>query len=255
MTAPNGKFIWYELATTDAAAAETFYKHVVGWGSQSAGSPEMPYTLFTIGEAGICGLMTLSEECVAAGIPAGWTGYIGVGDVDAKADQLVTAGGTIRRGPADIPDIGRFAAVADPQGVPFVLFRGSVDQPPPTFPPGTPGTIGWHELHTSDWQAAFAFYADQYGWTKGEAYDMGPMGIYQLFTVDGVAAGGMMTSADRPPTWQFYFNVEAIDAAIDRLTAGGGRIINGPMEVPGGSWIVNGLDPQGAVFALVAPKR
>ncbi len=255
MTAPNGKFIWYELATTDAAAAEAFYKRVVGWGSQSIGSPEMPYTLWTVGEAGVGGLMTMSAECAGAGETPGWTGYIGVADVDAKADQLATAGGTVRHGPADIPGIGRFAAVADPQGVRFVLFKGASDQPLPTFPPGTPGTIGWHELLTTDGQAAFDFYAGQYGWAKGEGFDMGPMGIYQVFTAGDIPIGGMMTFTDRPAGWRFYFNVEAIDAAIERVTAGGGKITNGPMEVPGGSWIVSALDPQGAEFSLVASKR
>lgn len=57
------------------------------------------------------------------------------------------------------------------------------------------------------------------------------------------------------PVWQFYFNVPAIDAAAKRVTDNGGKILMGPMEVPGGSWIVQGMDPQGAHFALMAPGR
>jgi predicted enzyme related to lactoylglutathione lyase len=87
--------------------------------------------------------------------------------------------------------------------------------------------------------------------------DMGPMGKYQIFTTRTGQAGGMFTKpAQEPqPYWLYYFNVEAIDAAADRVKSAGGQVVNGPMEVPGGAWIINGIDPQGAMFALVAPKR
>ena len=123
--------------------------------------------------------------------------------------------------------------------------------------PGTPGHIGWRELHAVEGVSAWDFYASQFGWTKGEAMDMGPMGVYQLFASGDAPVGGMMTKTPETPMphWLYYINVDAIDAAIVRVTEAGGKVINGPMEVPGGMWIVQGLDPQGALCALLAPKR
>jgi predicted enzyme related to lactoylglutathione lyase len=87
--------------------------------------------------------------------------------------------------------------------------------------------------------------------------DMGPMGIYQLFAIDAVPSGGMMTKTkDMPaPTWLYYFNVDDIDAGAKRVTDAGGQILFGPIEVPGGSWIVQCRDPQDAMFALLGPRR
>jgi hypothetical protein len=148
--------------------------------------------------------------------------------------------------------------VADPQGAGFLIATPLIKDAPPPIPPGTPGTIGWHELYAGEWKSAFAFYEKLFGWKKAEAHDMGPMGIYQLFKTSGeMAAGGMMTRPPHIPApfWGYYINVEAIDAAAARVTAGGGKILNGPMEVPGPMWTLQAMDPQGAYFALVAPKR
>ena len=257
MAISHGSFVWYELMTTDAKAAEAFYRDVVGWQTRDAGMPGMAYTLLEVAGAAVAGLMTLPAEAAQSGARPGWIGYVAVDDVDAAAKSFAAAGGTIHRAPDDIPGIGRFAVAADPQGAVICLFRGDGDMGPPAPPAGTPGTIGWHELMAIDWQPAFDFYAAQFGWTKAEAHDMGPMGLYQIFAKDGEAVGGMMTKPAEVPVayWGYYFNTEAIDAAAARVTAAGGKILFGPMEVPGGSWVVQGLDPQGAVFALVAPKR
>jgi len=256
----TSKFIWYELGTTDTAAAERFYKSVIGWGAQDSGvkdeaAPDKTYTIWSAGEIPIGGLMALPPEARAAGGRPGWVGYIGVDDVDAMAGRVKQAGGAVYFGPADIPTVGRFAVVADPQGAKFTLFKGFGEKPMPAAAPGVPGTIGWHELATSNSQAGWDFYSGLFGWTKGEGFDMGPMGTYQLFLTGDMPVGGMMTMPDKPPAWLFYVNVDAIDAAGARVTAAGGQIIHGPQEVPGGSWILQCLDPQGALFAMVAPKR
>ena len=168
---------------------------------------------------------------------------------------MTQAGGASLRAADDIPGVGRFAVVADPQGAAFILFRPAPEMDRQPRPPGTMGHAGWHELHAADWQGAFAFYAGQFGWTKDEAVDMGPMGTYQLFAAGNVAIGGMMTKAEAVPApfWLFYFNVPDIDAAAARVAAGGGHVLHGPMEVPGGSRVIQCRDPQGATFALVQP--
>ena len=251
---PNTQsFFWYELMTTDVKAAEAFYAAVVGWRPESFGGSAMNYTVMNAADRGTAGLMLLPEEAKAMGTPPSWVGYIYAKDVDAAVASLEKAGGKVHRPPSDIPDIGRFAVVADPQGAAFMLMSpNGPDQPP--VPAGTPGHIGWHELYASDWKSAFDFYAGQYGWTKGEAMDMGDMGTYQLL---GDGTGAMM---DKPaafpaPFWLFYFNVPAIDAAAATVAAQGGKVLMGPHEVPTGQWILQGQDPQGAMFALLAPGR
>src|SRR3984957_12654181 len=111
----HGRFVWYELMTTDMAAATAFYATVLGWHAREAAMPGMAYTLFTAGEAAVGAVMTLPEEARKIGVPPRWTGYVGVDDVDAATDRVKSLGGAVHVAPADIPNIGRFSIVADPQ--------------------------------------------------------------------------------------------------------------------------------------------
>jgi uncharacterized protein len=247
------RFCWYELMTTDAAKAVPFYRNVVGWDAQDAGQPGMDYTLLATKEGPVAGAMTMPDAARADGGGPVWMGHVAVDDVDAYAAKVVKAGGTIHRPPTDIPGVGRFAVVADPQGAVFLLFKGN-GAPPPTAGPEKPGYFGWHELMAADGPTAFDFYAGLFGWTKSQAIDMGEMGVYQLFAADGQDIGGMMTkpAAAPRPYWSYYIQVDSANAAIARLKAGGGAVVNGPHQVPGGLWTVQAQDPQGGMFALVS---
>jgi hypothetical protein len=249
-----GKFVWYDQMSNDLAGAEKFYSKVVGWTLAPNTMNAQKYTLLKAGETMVGGLMPIPQE--AAGIPPAWMGYIAVDDVKACADKVKAAGGAIHRPPTEIPNIGTFAVAGDPSGAGFLLFKGDGDEAP-MQDPMKPGYIGWHELHGDDPEKSLAFYSGLFGWTKGEALEMGAMGTYQIFTTKGQQSGGMMKRmAQEPAThWLYYITVDAIDAAQERVKSAGGQVINGPMQVPGGSWIINGLDPQGAMFALVAPKK
>jgi len=259
MSESLGKYCWYELMTTDTEAAGKFYSHVVGWNLFEPGGPHAGYTLFQVGDQGIGGMMKLPEEACKAGARPGWMGYIWVPEVEAALAKVVAAGGTVHKEPADIPQIGRFAVVSDPQGANFVLFRHFGDQQAPPVPMETLGHVGWHELFATDNKTALEFYSGQFGWTKGEAFDMGPMGVYQLYIIGneqmGKQYGGMANKPDAfpQPVWLYYFNVDDIDTAVERVKTAGGQILMGPHQVPGGSWILQGLDPQGAMFALLEP--
>lgn len=251
MSSLQGHFVWYELMTPDAKAAESFYNHVIGWSARDAGMP-MPYTIFSNDTGMVCGMMQLSGD--GAGAQPGWLGYVWVDDVDVFAERVTKAGGKIHRGPADIPNVGRFAIVADPQGTTFALFKGLMEGKPPA--PFTPGRFAWHELHAADRESAFAFYSRLLGWQKKDALDMGAMGIYQIYGTGDQSFGGMMTKMPAEPKahWLYYIAVPKIEAAAARVKEKGGQIINGPQEVPGGNWIVQGFDPHGVMFALVGPK-
>lgn len=254
MPTSHGAFVWYELMTSDAAAATRFYEQVIGWRSEVSTSTGMEYTLLNVGQTQVAGLMTLPEEACKAGARPGWLGYVAVDDVDAACAKVKTLGGAVHKAPEDIPGIGRFAIAADPQGAVICLFSSGDEEF--VSPPNEPGHPGWRELYALDHKAAFEFYAAMFGWTKGEAIDMGPMGVYQLFDYVGLTRGGMMNKPPEMPVpaWCYYFNTENIDAAVGRIQKAGGQVVNGPMEVPGGMWIVQALDPQGAMFALVGPR-
>ena len=259
MTTRPDMFFWYELMTTDVDAAKHFYRAVVGWNMQDTGDAGVRYTVLSAGDRGIGGMLALSTDACAAGARPGWLGFAGVPDTDAAAKRIAEAGGAIHRGPEDIPTVGRFAVVADPGGAVFMLLTPFPrDDAPPPPEPGALGTVRWHELCAGNGQAAaFEFYAKQFGWQTLELMDMGAMGQYRIFGTDGVARGAMM---DKPkevpaPYWAFYFNVDGIDAAVERIRAHGGTVLMGPHEVPGGSWIVQASDPQGAWFAVVAERR
>jgi uncharacterized protein len=251
----HGRFIWYELLTTDVEAARVFYTAVVGWGTRDASAPGMPYTLFTAADASVCGLMSLSDDARRMGAVPSWMGYVGVDDVDAMADRVQRLGGVVHVPPTDIPDVSRFSIVADPQMATLALFKGFRAAQEPPSEPRTSGRVGWHELFAADWETAWAFYRELFSWQKADT-DTGAMGTYQLFSAGGETIGGMFTkpAAVPVPFWLYYFNVVDIDIAMRQVKAGRGAILNGPIEVPGDRWILQCADPQGAMFALVGKR-
>ncbi|SNS22639.1 hypothetical protein SAMN05421770_10168 [Granulicella rosea] len=251
MFTPKGKFGWYELMTTDVEAAGRFYSDVVGWSTRDVGAGGgMPYTTFNLGEAGMAGMLNVGGHTA-------WIGYIAVDDVDAHIEKIVEAGGKLWRPATDVPGMLRFAVMSDPLGAAFVVFTPNPAMPTPERPmPPAEGTIAWHELYTTDLDAGLDFYNKLFGWTKLTDMDMGPMGTYRIF--DGgngyqMGDGGMMIKPPQMPVscWTFYISVGSIGAAVERVNAGGGKVLNGPTQVPGGGWIIQGMDPQGAMFSLI----
>jgi predicted enzyme related to lactoylglutathione lyase len=257
----TGEFFWYELMTSDSDAAIAFYTKVVGWTSSDMPMPggDGRYTILNAGGRGVGGVMQITGEMKAGGAVPAWLGYVHVADADAVAEAIGEAGGKVLMGPADIPDVGRFALAADRGGAHFYVMAPLSRDAPAPLAQYAPGNVGWHELYAADGEAsAIEFYGGLFGWTTASTMDMGEMGTYRLFATGGAeAAGGMMDKPAQMPAgaWQYYFNVDAIDAAAERVAAAGGKVIMGPMEVPNGMWVLQGLDPQGAHFALVAPHR
>jgi uncharacterized protein len=252
----HGHFAWYELMTTDVEAAKAFYTKVMGWGTWDASVPGVPYTLFTAGQALVGGLLNLPEDARKTGVRPAWIGYVGVNDVDAAADHIKRLGGVVHVPPTDVSNISRFSVFTDPQTARLALFKWLNPGPEQPADPDAPGRVGWHELLAANGENALAFYSKLFGWQKADA-DIGEMATYQLFSAGGETIGGIVT---KPPTipapfWLYYFNVSDILATAQRVTAGGGRILDGPLEVPGGSWILRCEDPQGAIFALEGKRR
>jgi predicted enzyme related to lactoylglutathione lyase len=245
-----GRFVWYDLMTTDPSAAAAFYTRVAGWGTTEWQGPT-PYTMWTVGGTPIGGVMTLPADAAA---PPHWLGYIGAPDIEALVSRAVGHGGRMLVAPTDIPTVGRFAVLQDPQGAVFAVYTPSN---PDTGGDGEPpvGHFSWHELATTDAAGAADFYIRLFGWEAMLEHDMGPMGTYRILGRNGRQLIGMF---NRPPempggpAWLYYVRTESADLAAERAAAEGGRVLNGPMDVPGGGRIAQCLDPQGGMFALHA---
>lgn len=251
-------FVWYELMAEDAEAAAAFYIQVFGWQACSAG-PGTDYTILSVGGAPVAGLMAIPPEARAAGAWPSWVGYVAVDDVDAKAAEVAADGGLLRFPGTDMPGVGRFAVVTDPAGAPLVLFTPDMSsRRPQPLPPGTPGTVGWHELHGGEAADALDWHGRHFGWQGQGAMDMGVLGPYQFFsTGEGPALGAMLRLLPEMPRpmWLYYVNVADVAAVVERVKTSGGRIIMGPHPVPGNRLIAHGLDPQGVMFAMVGPQE
>jgi predicted enzyme related to lactoylglutathione lyase len=248
----SGRFVWYELATTDIETAKAFYADVVGWGTADVSMPGSVYPLFTAGDTPVAGLTKLLADARRTGLSPQWLGYIGVDDVDATAGRVKQLGGTVHVPPTDIPNVSRFSFIADPQMATLALIKWRESVQEPSARPGAPGHVAWCELLAPNWERAFTFYNELLGWQKAAAH-VGPMGTYQEFSAGTEKIGGMFT----PPEmwgfslWLYYFNAGDIEAALKRVVAGGGQILYGPITVPGAARIVHCSDPQGAVFGLM----
>ena len=251
-----GRPVWYELMTTDTKAAEAFYKKVVGWTSAPfEGSPH-PYTTFKrSGDVGVAGLMNIPDGMKA---PPFWAMYVAVPNLEQAVSQIKRLGGTELSPIIDIATVGRMQMMKDPQGASFYIIQPAPTEQRPEGPAEV-GEASWHELMTTDAPAAMKFYSEVFAWQPSETMDMGDMGKYHMFNRPHGMIGGMMNKppemAQVPPHWMIYFRVPAINEAVDRIKANGGTILNGPMEVPGGDWVVNAKDPQGAAFSLHAKKK
>ncbi len=249
----TGRFVWYDLNTEDLDNAKAFYKSVAGWTTVPFEGGPMPYDMWAVGENTIGGSMPLAEEAKKMGAPPHWLAYVAVEDIDATTARVGELGGTVFVPPTEIPNVGKFSVIADPQGAVIAPFQpaGEMNPPQGEIPVGF---FSWHELATSDWKAARAFYAEVFGWVDSDAMDMGDGNMYQMYKADGMefALGGMFNKPAEMPVsaWLYYIKVADLDAAVATTKELGGKVVNGPMEVPGGSRVCQCIDPQGAMFAL-----
>lgn len=249
----NGRFLWHELMTTDVASAKKFYGTVVGWTAETDKDAVPGYEIWKMGDRMTGGLMTLPEEARAMDVPPHWMLYIGSDDPKATIAQALDAGAETIRPLEKLPDGLSFALLRDPQGGYFSVMHSEMHSTYEEDPdaPAEIGDFSWHELGTSDYEAAWKFYHDLFGWKLGEDVDMKP-GIYRTFMASTHTGGGMYTVSPEmgPPAWMGYIRVKNLDESLQHCKDLGGKILNGPMEVPGGDRVGNCIDPQGAMFSL-----
>jgi len=256
-------FIWYELVTPDVDESKAFYDSVVGWNVESASQFPNGYRMIGRYDGKYAGgFLPLTDEMRDHGARPIWLGYIHTDNVDAKVEAIKADGGQIHLAPFDIPNVGRVAMVTDPVGVPFYIMKptppaGQPDAKSDVFDPEKAQHVRWNELSTTDQDGAIAFFGKNFGWTQEGGMPMGEMGEYKFVQVDGGGIGAIMTKPPQSPTsaWIYYVGVDDIDRGAAAIRDGGGQLLYDPMEVPGGEFALAAIDPQGAVFGLVGPRK
>ncbi|MDE2305201.1 MAG: VOC family protein, partial [Gammaproteobacteria bacterium] len=238
-----GGFIWYELMTSDADAAARFYGRVIGWTigpAAKAAAGTADYRMIERADGGFAGgVLQLTSDMVSQGAHPTWLGYLCVADVDDSVRAIVADGGRVLMPRTDLP-VGAIAMVTDPLGQPFYVMApippaGKPEAKSDVFDPTAAQRVRWNELASPDLARAKSFYAKHFGFAFNESMPMGAAGDYCFIDLGGQRLGAIMQrSADAPVgSWLFYFGVASIRAAHAAIEAGGGRVVNGPHEVPG----------------------
>ena len=251
MQAFEGRIVWHELATTDQEAAKAFYTEIAPWRTEPWDVAK-EYDLFKVDGRTAGGVMAIKPGATAT---PRWLPFVLVYDADEAARQAVALGGAVQSGPKEIPYVGGWAIISDPQGAAIGVFEAA-DKPTEHDQDPVIGEFSWHELATDDYKAAAEFYRAMFGWEKTDEVDMGEMGPYYMFGRAGKVYGGMFK---RPPDvpanfWLSYIHVGDVKLVVEQVAEFGGTVITPPVEVPGGDWVAQCIDPQGAAFALHSKK-
>jgi predicted enzyme related to lactoylglutathione lyase len=253
MTMPDktirGRFVWHELMTSNITHAHNFYGKVIGWKTQPF-DQDPSYQMFAANSGPIGGTVRREDG------PGSWLPFIGTTDIETTIGDATQLDATIVTKPDLTPGgSGKWAILKDPQGATFAIYQSL--SPDAAEKPPKRGEFSWHELATTDYKAAFDFYSKLFGWEVSSEVDMGPLGLYFMFGRNGVPIGGMFVKPPEmkgDPNWCGYIRVKDIDKVVSKAKASGATLINGPSEVPGGDWVAQFIDPQGALFAVHALK-
>jgi uncharacterized protein len=245
VTTTVGKFVWHEHVSTQPAKAQEFYKQLLGWQYEVFKPGEFDYTVIQSGGQGHGGFPTVPE-----GTPSHWVGNVQVDSTDATVEKAKGAGGSIIIEPMDIPEVGRYAVIRDPQGGVVAAFEPSGDGPMGQ------GVFVWDELGASDAGGAESFYGSVFGWTtKDMGADFGGYKIFGRDADDETGVGGLMANPDSsmPTSWHPYVAVDDVDATLAKTKDLGGSVVLEAMDVPTVGRIAMIQDPTGAVLGVIKP--
>ena len=243
------RFVWHDLMTTDAEAAKSFYtKLFPEWAVNTLPMEGgFSYDMISAGGSDVGGIVSLAG---ATGIPSHWIGYVAVEDCDATVARVEELGGACVIPAIEIPNVGKFALVHDAQGAHFKPFQMAHPRELPESP--TVGQFCWDELLTSDIDVARTLYSELFGWEL-DVIDMGEMGTYTLFKLNGKEIGGGMTmppEAEAPPNWLAYLQADDVDARAAKAVELGAATYVEPRDIPHVGRFSVHADPTGAAFAL-----
>jgi len=243
---------WIDLATPDPAASQQFYGSLFGWSfdDQDTGNPEMPYTIATQRGKSVAGMMKLSPDMAAAGMPPVWSTYVTVADVDAATKKAKDLGATVLSEPMDVMSAGRMAVLSDPQGAVFCLWQAKDHIGAEIV--NEPVSLCWNELITPDVEGSKTFYRGLFGWSPQTA-PMGDGPEYTVWQLGETGIGGAMPPPmeGMPPFWGVYFAVGDTDATVATAKELGATVLAEPMDLPDVGRMAALTDPQGAVFSII----
>ena len=248
---PTGRPCWYELLTTDRLKAIDFYTAIFGWGTHDLSFLDHPYTSWMNGDTPIGGVMEMPDG-VPADVPPHWLMYVSTPDLEGFVVKAKELGATILNR-IDIAEVGLIAIVGDPAGGGCFAAYEPADQTPGHDQEARLGEVSWHELATDDLDVAWSFYSEIFGWSVTSQGDMGPpVGTYLMFGREGVELGGMYKRPPEVPvpSWLSYVRVQDAHGTAEKIVEHGGKVVQGPLEVPGDDWVAVCQDPQGAHFAI-----
>jgi hypothetical protein len=254
LTYSPGKFVFHELYTKDPAASKAFYCELFGWTAQDLPiGPEASYTRFMLGDKLVAGLMPIAL------IPAPddqkpcphWAVYVSVDDVDAATARAVAGGGTLLSGVHEVPGMGRWSVVRDPQGAMFRLYKAASGDGDDVDTRAW-GRFCWESLATTDVPAAVRFYQDVVGWGTE------PMGDMPLFTRKRAGSGETVAVASTGPAhntphWGAFVSTPDANATLAKARALGAKVLLDRTEIPnvGAFAIID--DPNEAALYLFEP--
>ena len=252
-----GTFCWPELSTTDQTAAVAFYRALFGWdvNEQPIGPTEM-YSMFQMRGMEVGAAYNMRPEERQHGAPPHWNSYVTVKNVDEAVKKAEGLGAKVFAPPFDVMDAGRMAILQDPTGAMFQVWQANKHIGAKIL--SEPGALCWTELTTTDTKAAEAFYVGLFGWTPKHSPAGAPM-EYTEFSVSGTPGVGMMPKpaqmpAHIPSFWMPYFQVTSVDVSASKAKELGGSLVVGPQDIPDAGRFAVISDPQGAVFAIFAPR-
>lgn len=246
-----GKIVFAELVTPDLATAKHFYGALFGWTFQDSSAGETLYSEALVAGHPVAGLLQRSFP-EGKQRPLAWLTYLSAGNVDVLAKNAADKGAKVLFSPHDIPDRGREAVFADPQGAVFAALASTSGDPPDVL--ASPGDWIWSSLITSDPKTAAPFYQALFGY---EIFDLPAAEGYQhllLASEDYARASVNSHNAVHPDVHNYWLNyirvVDAVKTAA-QVVALGGRVLVEPRVDRHGGMVAVVADPLGAAFGLL----
>ncbi len=244
-----GKFVWFDLLTTDTPAVEKFYGGLFGWTFEAQKTRENPYKIARLGGTPVAGIVDVSAR--KAEVPTStWLSYVSVADVDKAAAGFGSRKGKVLREPAEVGTYGRAAVVLDPQGALLGLVRLAKGDPPDggQVPEGT---FLWMEYLADDAPGALAFYKDALGFSA-DRVDSATAVEYFALVSDGHPRAGLYASPwkEVKSNWLPYVRVADAAAAAKKVESLGGRVLLAPKPEIRKGTVAIVADPSGAAVAL-----
>jgi uncharacterized protein len=246
-----GKIIFAQLATRDLSAAERFYGALFGWTFHDIRLGPIQYAQASLNGEPVAGLF---QRALPAGDnrPPVWLDFIAVTDVNAAENLAMENGGKVLLEAHDVPDRGRQAVLADPQGAIFAIIASSAGDPPDDL--ADPGEWIWYSLITRDPETDAAFYQKLFDY---DVFDLpsSDNAEHLLLATENIERASVnplpVSGPDAYPHWLSFVRVEDADKAVERVQTLGGRLLVAPRRDRHGGKIALVTDPAGAVFGLL----